>query len=144
MKKKNKYRFTSALLAVMVFISSTGFSVDTHYCKGELKTVNFISEAKSCHSNPHKLNKACHHSKSAQALISKKDCCENKLIHVYSEISKSNDYSEVKVSNQLGQLMVSPACFTALHLATRVPAFARYKPPLISKDIQIFFQTFLL
>ena len=144
MAKHNKYRFISALMALMVFISSTGFSVDTHYCKGELKSVNFISEAKSCHSNPHKVNKACHHSSNMPASLSKKDCCENKLIHVYSEIIKSVDYSEVKVSNQLGQFLESPASFTTINLEAYVPAFARYKPPLISMDIQIFFQSFLL
>lgn len=39
----------SLLLACLMFISSTGFSMYKHYCGGNLKEISLFEEAESCH-----------------------------------------------------------------------------------------------
>ena len=70
-----------------MFVSSTGFSIDFHYCQGQVKSFSLIGKAKSCHEQAEKNHckkklKACHADQSNSKKIKqcKKDCCSNKTI----------------------------------------------------------------
>ena len=75
MNSKSIHRLTALTLAILMFCTSVGFSVDLHYCKGGLKSFSFFGEAPSCHTS----KKSCPHHESLQAEddSEKKDCCNN-------------------------------------------------------------------
>ena len=49
MKTKAIHRITALTMAFLMFFTSVGFSVDIHYCKGDLKSFSLIGEASACH-----------------------------------------------------------------------------------------------
>lgn len=60
-------------LSLILYVSTAGISIHSHYCKNELKAVSFLVEASSCHT----AKKSCPHHPPAQE--DKKDCCDNQL-----------------------------------------------------------------
>ena len=43
------YRLIALMMAFLMFFTSAGFTMDMHYCGGELKSVSFFGKAKTCH-----------------------------------------------------------------------------------------------
>jgi hypothetical protein len=41
-------KFTHTLLALVLFVVSTGMTISTHYCGGNVKDVSFLSAPQSC------------------------------------------------------------------------------------------------
>ncbi|MGZ2369486.1 HYC_CC_PP family protein [Ancylomarina sp. YFZ004] len=41
-------RFSHTLLALVIFVATTGMTISTHYCGGNVKDVSFLSAAKVC------------------------------------------------------------------------------------------------
>ena len=48
MKTYGSHRITSLLMALFIFISSSGISLNLHYCDSELYDYSLIGEPKSC------------------------------------------------------------------------------------------------
>tara|TARA_R110001583_G_scaffold8896_1_gene41949 strand:- start:37228 stop:37596 length:369 start_codon:yes stop_codon:yes gene_type:complete len=40
--------FSHTLLALVIFVVTTGMTISTHYCGGNVKDVSFLSAAKAC------------------------------------------------------------------------------------------------
>lgn len=152
--KKNKpiYRFIALSLAVLIFTTSVGFTVDLHYCGGQLKSISLLGKAKSCHENTtHKVMPPCpHHQKlmeqNGSTALDTKHCCENKTVHVQSD--QDQNIQQVKAAVEvLSPSFVLAYVLTFHTLSTSevdTPTFAQYKPPLISRDIPVLTQSFLL
>ncbi|MDE5417623.1 hypothetical protein L3049_06340 [Labilibaculum sp. DW002] len=45
-------RFGHTLLALVIFVVTTGVTISTHYCGGNVKDVSFLSVTQSCCENP--------------------------------------------------------------------------------------------
>jgi hypothetical protein len=148
----NAYRFFALTMALLIFITSVGFTMDMHYCKDELKSVNFFGKAKSCHEvSEGAVKKVCpHHQKmmeqSDNCSMDKKDCCENKTYHF-----QADDTQQVKTDNFVENLPLQRALIAQVFqlskqqlIETDTPAFAHYQPPLIPRDIPVLIQSFLL
>ena len=66
-------------MAFLMFSTSVGFSLDLHYCKGDLKDFSFIGEAQACF----KAKKQCpHHANDQINEKHDKDCCSNEKIEI--------------------------------------------------------------
>ena len=83
MNISSTYRLLAMFLAVLMFITSVGLTVDLHYCSGQLKTFSFIGKAKSCHD---KSLMACPNHRKMMAQnehdgIDTGNCCSNKTLH---------------------------------------------------------------
>jgi hypothetical protein len=95
-KRHPLHPILSLFLAVLVLISTTGFSVDFHICQGAIATFAINGEAKSC--SPKSLlqqqneNNAKLLQESGQESIQKKPCCFNRtVVHSIKEPIKSPD-----------------------------------------------------
>lgn len=133
-----------------MLISSIGVSVDVHYCQGQIKSVAFFGKAKSCHDN--KVKQTCHHSKMARSNENDKkndsnkkdDCCHNDK-HTFE---KSNvDAPNPEFSNLTNtQLKFVATYFVTLseryHNKIVQNNYREYKPPLVERDILVFYQVF--
>ena len=142
------YRFIALFLALLMFVTSVGFTVDMHYCNGELKSFSLIGKAKSCHE---KAKAPCPHHKKMMAdnqgdAIDTKSCCNNKMLHFQSDQDKQVQNFDIKVSPPLQQFITAfvTAFFTDGFTQNDRPTFVHYKPPLIKRDIPVLTQSFLL
>ena len=90
MHTNRRYREVAILLAFLMFISSTGFSMNFHYCKGEMKSFSLIGEAADCH----KAQKVCpRHEKKAQDITKdESNCCSNETVIIDKLDSDFNKY----------------------------------------------------
>ena len=73
MRLDRTYRIISLVLAIIMFTTSTGFSVDFHFCNGDLKSFSITGEAQSCHT----AKKKCQHHTTIDTDTEKKKCCSN-------------------------------------------------------------------
>ena len=138
-------RILNIALALLVFISSTGFTVNSHFCKDKLKDFRIFIKAKDCYQK-HRAEK-----KTARSCHVKKQSCDNNCCHNTSE------YFKLELDQQLSTFELKPFTQTVFiavlwifnnHnnfvLHNRSYQFLKYKPPPIVYDILVLLQTFLL
>lgn len=145
----NTYRFFALFMAFMMFVTSVGYAVDMHYCKGELKSFNFFGKAKSCHEVTSMKNCPFHQEMSEQhteSSMEKKGCCENKTHWVQSDQDQQVQTSGFVLKNHLQQFIIAyvHVFFLDNVIQKKSLSFALYKPPLIQRDVPVLFQSFLL
>ena len=148
-----KYRPFAYLMALLLFVTSAGFTVDLHYCQGKLKSFSFLGKAKSCHELKmvDSAMKNCpHHQKMMQDKMGcseDKNCCSNKTKHFKSDQDQQIQTFDFVAGKQFTQFLIA----YAISLSDKPSVFqeesndfARYKPPLILRDIPVVHQSFLL
>ena len=151
---KNKFHKTiSLMMAMLMLLSSTGFSMDLHFCQGQLKSFSLFGKAKSCHEQAEKSHclkkkKTCHISLSNQDKTGecKKNCCSNKTVKIESNKEVKNIETIEFTAFQVKFL----TAFTQLYLLKKseqnktIIPYLNYIPPLLNKDIPVLIQSFLL
>ena len=140
-------------MAMLIFVSSTGFSIDLHFCKSQIKSFSLFGEAESCHQKAEKEHckkqqKPCQAAQSNPDELGKcdKNCCSNKTIKV-----ESNDEAKKLQSAELSQKRVKfLTAFLQVFLLKKIDLskiivpHLNYIPPLLNKNIPILIQSFLL
>ena len=151
MVRTNFRRILAVSLALLVFLTTTGFTLDIHYCQDQLKSISFIGEAKNCHEAQStkrcgKQTKKCQHSEDADK-SDLDNCCHNERITIdKSEIEATQPQvvSTEKISLQF------IANFITVFIDEnsndfRPQSFKPDKPPpLPDRDILVLYQTFLI
>jgi len=143
-------KLCAPVLALMVLISSMSYTIDFHYCQGQLKSFSLFGKAKNCHEMASKMA-SCHHHKqkpddSLSCSEGDKNCCNNKTVNFESDFDEqiiNIDY--LNIDSQSFVVAFKSSSFDDLfdNIKEVVP-FAHYKPPLIQKDIPVLFESFLL
>lgn len=153
MKFNKTHRIISLLMAMLVLVSSTGFSVDLHFCQGEVKSFSLLGKAPSCHEkldkkHCNKQQKSCHTAPANQDDLKhcKKDCCSNQTIKV-----EHNDEAKKLQTIELSQkqikfisAFIQGFLLEKTDLSKAIVPHLNYVPPLLSKDIPVLVQSFLL
>lgn len=151
MKRKSNYRIISIVLALLLFVSSTGFSMDVHFCKGEIESVSFFGKATPCEmmkekepvQELHACCKALQGQNSYSLSIQQKSCCHNESLIVLTN-------TDLELANSLVH-KINSAQFVPVALTTPLFIFLaendvednfNYPPPQYSKDLTIFYQVF--
>lgn len=137
--KQARQKISSIFMALLVFLSTTSFMVDKHYCGDMLVDVSLFTHAKTCGMEVQKP------SGSSECEITTKSCCSDETL-----IIKGSD--ELKTSfNDLGfqqQIFIASFCYTYIDLfeglKENIVPFEKYSPPLLVTDILIQDQTFLI
>jgi hypothetical protein len=148
MKIQNRkyYQVTAWTLILLVLMTSVSFTVDTHYCEGELQSISILGKAEPCQKANSTKEVYCPVHKKVMVMDEKSGCCENKTILVdYDEDLKDIDFI-IPIPPQLQQFVI--AYISVFHTKVTidkepVQAFT-YQPPLISRDICLLSETFLL
>lgn len=143
-------KFIAPVLALMVLVSSMSYTIDFHYCQGQLKSFSLFGKAKNCHEMASKMA-SCHHKKQVDEKSKccskgENNCCNNKTIYFESEFDNqiiSLDY--LKLESLSFVVAFEHFSFKDLFevIEDAIP-HAHYKPPLIRKDIPVLFESFLL
>jgi len=141
------------MMAILVLVSSTGFSIDVHYCQGQLKSFSLLGKAKSCHQEVKKQHckkhkKSCQSALSNQEKLSscKKNCCSNKTFKVESN-DEAKKLQSLKLSQKQVQFItvfVQVFLLEKTDLSRIILPHLNYIPPLMNKDIPVLIQSFLL
>ena len=124
-------------LAILLVTSTTGITLNKHFCMGELKDVSFYEETKNC---LEKMDMDMEESKCPM------NACEDKTEEYKAdELSKTSYKIDFKNSQHL--LTVLTYLLLDHNLVSRsslsqVNLF--YKSPLINQDIPILIQSFLI
>ncbi len=146
MAKSKTYRFISLTMAFLIFFSSSGISMDAHFCQGNLKRVNLFGNAKSC-SEVSQVS-TCHGNATAN-ICSADDthdgCCNNKSF----EFDLDFDSVEMFVQNisdtkvELAKAIVF-GDFGYTLAYSKFNNYTNYFPPPLQQDILVLFQVFHL
>ncbi len=140
-------------MALLIFFSSAGFTLDMHYCNGQLKNINFFGKAKSCHEIGQGMKNCPHHKKMMAAKnqeedsINKKGCCSNKTVHFQSNQNQQYQADNALVlSTQLQDFVIAfvETFYKPAVSKTESPTYTLYKSPIIPRDTYVLFETFLI
>lgn len=131
------------ILALLLFISSTGLVINKHYCQNELKSIALFVKAKACHSDSAMKNCPFHNPPDGEK--KEKDCCNDETEYV--KVDEEQLTPTVEYNLPLNPVLIS-TLFVVLNF--ELPAFDKqtlhylnYKPPLIVCDLPVRLQTFL-
>lgn len=133
----------SGILALVVFLTSTGFTVSSHSCGGEVvkTSVSIVNTDVSCGMESETmLNGAECDSK--EKLNS--NCCHNE----YHKVQMEDEFDVKQNFKGLNFTFVAAFLHTFINqfdsFVSRVDNFSYHAPPLITKDIQLVVQSFLI
>lgn len=137
MKQAIPYRITSILLAVFIFISSLGYSLDVHYCGDEVFDFSLIGDVSSCTESSND---------PTQNTFTNKSCCD--LSHF--QIDTEDEYREARADQ-----VVAPFHYVSLfsiytlsfieNSIKEVEILERQLPEIpIDRDIYVEIESFLL
>ena len=140
----------------MLLLSSTGFSIDLHFCQGDLKSFSLFGTAKSCHAKAAKSHcqqkqkkSTCHFAKSTMETEDgcAKNCCSNKNMVVAPDMDTQKVVSEQLTETNICFISAFVAVFhvdQTLDLEKLIIPYLNYIPPLLDQDIPVLIQSFLL
>jgi hypothetical protein len=138
-------------------ISLPGFSVELHYCKGEITDISFFGEAncvcKDSHqeseiefSKTNSCEKHCHNeletSKAQLELKNDRKCCKTEKLTFTS--SKLKAISSSKFSQFITVLAVVNPFLVAEFVEKKERFLLLYEPPLLKQDILVLNSVFLI
>lgn len=137
------HKTISLFLALVVLLSSFSFTINKHYCKGEIVNTTFFVNADNCEMN---INVVCENtdfSIKMKSKIQQEPCCKNT-----SELIQGNDNNQ---QAQEFKLAIPQVEFLTTFIYTfinnfeetlNVSTYVTYKPPLVLKNRQTLFQIF--
>ena len=134
-------KIISFFLAALILLSTSSFTVDMHFCCNELVDMAFFSKAESCKDIAQKKDNTSKQCTSIQ----EKDCCDNKsFVKTGNDtIKKANTKLEAETVIFLNTFFYAYVNLFEGFEENIVP-FKQYRPPLLSKDIQILHETYLI
>ncbi|MAY21226.1 MAG: hypothetical protein CMC74_00405 [Flavobacteriaceae bacterium] len=134
-------KIISFFLAALILLSTSSFTVDMHFCCNKLVDMSLIGKAKVC---AEKVQKKKEPTKQCTTL-QEKDCCSNQ------SFVKTGDDTIKKTNTQLeAETIIFLNTFFYVYvnlfegLEKNIVPFKQYRPPLLSKDIQILHETYLI
>lgn len=140
--------FISLLLALLVLVSSTGYSITAHLCRGKAVSYSLFGRPAGCGmKEDSKAKDHCTYApKTAAAgpVFQKPGCCANASQH----------FSGIEPAAKLTEQPLSPAFFLAVVLpiwpdlmpgvftSALKPPFANYSPPDLLRDLPVLLRVF--
>ncbi len=125
----------ATFLALLIVVSSTGFTLHKHYCLGELKSMSLNQETNTCMSDMEAEGESC-----------PLECCERTVEELkLEEIQRVTFEQELTPPLKLVSLVLYVALPSTLLQEPYLKQFYRnYHPPLIDEDIPVRIQSFLI
>jgi hypothetical protein len=123
-------------LSLLMLISTVSVTVNQHLCMGEVVDIAFYAHAKSC---------GMEQDASNSGLALQADCCNTLSFSIEGQDNLNSEQANVDL------LQLSPVAIPPLSPGTFVPApntaitaFQSHAPPLLHKDFQVLYATFLI
>lgn len=101
------------LLSLMVFITSSGLTVNLHYCGGQLENVSMQNQNDGCMMSKPSIKTNCNQKKQVTELKKVDTCCQNHQIKAKSD-TKITDTKAKEVQTLSGTFVAIQSYFTSL------------------------------
>jgi len=145
------HRIIALSMAMLLLLTTTGFSMDVHYCQDQLSGVSLLGDAKSCNSKEAKSTcrkggQTSNNESDKADCSDKSNCCQNKkLVIDQSDLEATSPQLAITEESQLEFV----AAFVAVYVLnynqkSPVQTSVPYKPPFPDRDVQVFYQSFLI
>lgn len=142
-------------MALLMLLVSTGFSIDFHFCQGQLKSFSLVGEAASCHNEDKESTcaqgkMACHATSMAnqgESGTCDKGCCSNiqfELSSIDETDQKIVIETSVLPSNKALSAIIPTTILWLGALSKHIHPYLNYRPPILDKQIILLIQSFLL
>ena len=134
--KKTILNIASICLAVLVLISTLSVTVEKHYCMGQLADYSILTSVEGCEM-PMPNDK--------EGTVTKVPCCND----VVELVEGTN--TELKIAKEFSfdEVQFAAVFFTSFvnlfeGLPENVIPHKNHSPPLLTKDIQLLYETYLI
>jgi hypothetical protein len=136
--KKTFLHITSIFLAVLVLFSTFSFTVEKHLCGGEIADYSFVGNLERCEMANFDHN-------TSETSLNQIPCCQD----IVETINSSNNELTVVKEIDVEQLQfITTFVYTYTNrfegFEQHVIAFKDYLPPLITRDISVLYDIFLI
>ena len=138
-------RLFSLLVAFILFISSSGLLIQSHFCQNQLQSRSVYVKPGSCHENDSHQCEAISKKCCKKKLTAEKDnCCHDVADFVKLDLDQHfyKNFLKDKTDNFNGIFNHFNQKFSLSPDLQKVKFF-NYKPPLIEFDLQLLFQIFI-
>ncbi len=142
------FRILHITLAFLVFVSSAGFTLNSHFCQNTLQSAAIFFTPENCHERAahcatNAVKSCCSKDKNTCSESEDKDCCQDKSQFVKADI----DFTPFAVDEfQLDLFTFLPSPIS-IHFETiltdKLIRFNNYIPPPLIRNIPLLFQSFL-
>jgi hypothetical protein len=151
-------KISALMLAVLVLLSTFSFNISMHYCQKSFKHVSLFGPAESCHDNnvvadcesKSETKSCCHAKKEQEETPDKKDnCCHNKDFVIEGQNPETTLANGIDIKPSEHEVLFQVSYQLAYNLTPFLPLIEKYKhriykPPLVTTDILLFNQSFLI
>jgi hypothetical protein len=130
--------FLVTVLAVVVLCSTLSFSVHKHFCGPFLKDISVIMPSHGCGMENSNKSDYC-------SSILEKSCCNDVVELIKGQDHLKLTWNNFDLENEPFIAILAPSYFfsTATNLLER-PLFIPYSPPLVTHDLPVLHQSFLI
>lgn len=137
MKVSKAHKIISALLSLLVLVSTLSLTIEKHFCGDVLIDVAIFTESQKCAMEAYEIE---------QSKITKKSCCKDEvdIIEGRDDLAVKNfeDFDDIQ------KLVLSSYIYsyTSIYrsLSKKTIPHKDYSPPILIKDIQVLDETYLI
>ena len=131
------------LMALMLLISSTGWTMNLHFCQNQFSGVSLTGPTKSCHDASTK--RSCNNAQKDFSQEEKDNCCENQQVRVEADDNDRyvsfDTYADDLTDDYVVQ-RTTPQTIDISSYHSAIPT--KYRPPPLEKDVRVLTQVFRL
>jgi len=134
------HKIIAFILALVIFFSTLSFTVEKHICMGEVTDVAYFNKADSCGI----LMDDCENTPPSETKIQKEKCCNDVHELIPGHQNEQQALQKLEIS-QVEFIFAFNLSYLNLFETNELSTpFISYRPPLVNRNIQILFQTFLI
>jgi len=136
--KKIFNKIASISMAFVVLFSTMSFTVDMHFCGGELMDTAIFHKLKTCAMEMQKpSDEVCS--------IKKSDCCSDKQVVLDGQNELQQTFYKISFEQKVFLASFIHSYSNLFEVSNNtIPSFEEYKPPLVTKQIFKFDETYLI
>jgi len=137
--KEALQRISSIVMALIVLFSTMSFSVDMHYCGEHLVDFSVFENVETC------LMKAEMSKSSSECEIIEMDCCTDVEVVQEGQDDLKTSFDRLTFEQQIFVATFFNSYINLYEgLEENITPFEGHPPPLLVKDIQVLYDTFLI
>ena len=132
--KKTIRKITALLMAIVVLLTTTSFTISMHYCQGELIHTAIFQKAHSCGMEMNMSDE-----------MKKKGCCDDKEIHIEGQYELKLPVADMNFDQQVFVIAFVHSYIELFQTTEdRKNTFFDYPPPFIVRQIFKLDETYLI
>lgn len=133
--KRILYKISSAIMAIVVLLSTMSFTVEKHFCGDSLVDISIVGNLERCNTD-----------KNLSKTTMKNNCCKDEVYHIEGQ-DKLQKESLSKLSFEQQKVFVAFLfSYQSIYVdyKNEQSFYKDFSPPDLDRDIRVLYQTFLI